>query len=77
MLPTIVSAVSDCHLWVLDRGVFQLITKKIGLEQHEAVLEALRKVQVFKTLNEDRLGKIADCLFPVRSSHSLTDRLND
>lgn len=60
-------ALTNAKLWVLDRGIYQLITQRLGLQRHETLMQFLHHVPLLRGLPEDRISKIADSLEQVNS----------
>ena len=57
-----VVALEDSEVWSLDRHTFQSIMMCAGKEKLDSYKQFLRQSSVMKTLPEETLSKIADCL---------------
>ncbi|KAG7462539.1 hypothetical protein MATL_G00185860 [Megalops atlanticus] len=57
-----VKAVSQSHIWALDRQMFQSIMMRSTQARHEEYFSFLRSVSLLKDLPEEKLAKIVDCL---------------
>ncbi|XP_021336392.1 cGMP-dependent protein kinase 2 isoform X1 [Danio rerio] len=57
-----VKAVSQSHIWALDRQTFQTIMMRSTQARHEEYFSFLRSVSLLKDLPEEKLAKIIDCL---------------
>ncbi|XP_076831412.1 cGMP-dependent protein kinase 2 isoform X2 [Brachyhypopomus gauderio] len=57
-----VKAVSQSHIWALDRQTFQTIMMRSTQARHEEYFCFLRSVSLLKDLPEEKLAKIVDCL---------------
>uniref|UniRef100_A0A672ZWB5 cGMP-dependent protein kinase n=1 Tax=Sphaeramia orbicularis TaxID=375764 RepID=A0A672ZWB5_9TELE len=57
-----VKAVSQSHIWALDRQTFQAIMMRTTKARHEEYFSFLRSVSLLRELPEEKLAKIVDCL---------------
>uniref|UniRef100_A0A673IKC8 cGMP-dependent protein kinase n=1 Tax=Sinocyclocheilus rhinocerous TaxID=307959 RepID=A0A673IKC8_9TELE len=57
-----VKAVTQSHIWALDRQTFQTIMMRSTQARHEEYFSFLRSVSLLKDLPEEKLAKIIDCL---------------
>ncbi|XP_072533023.1 cGMP-dependent protein kinase 2 [Salminus brasiliensis] len=57
-----VKAVTQSHIWALDRQTFQSIMMRSTQARHEEYFSFLRSVSLLKGLPEEKLAKIVDCL---------------
>uniref|UniRef100_A0AAQ6A672 cGMP-dependent protein kinase n=1 Tax=Amphiprion ocellaris TaxID=80972 RepID=A0AAQ6A672_AMPOC len=57
-----VKAVSQSHIWALDRQTFQTIMMQTTQARHEEYFSFLRSVSLLRELPEEKLAKIVDCL---------------
>uniref|UniRef100_A0A8C4EBK6 cGMP-dependent protein kinase n=1 Tax=Dicentrarchus labrax TaxID=13489 RepID=A0A8C4EBK6_DICLA len=57
-----VKAVSQSHIWALDRQTFQTIMMRTTQARHEEYFSFLRSVSLLRGLPEEKLAKIVDCL---------------
>uniref|UniRef100_A0A3P8UHV6 cGMP-dependent protein kinase n=1 Tax=Cynoglossus semilaevis TaxID=244447 RepID=A0A3P8UHV6_CYNSE len=57
-----VKAVSQSHIWALDRHTFQTIMMQTTQARHEEYFCFLRSVPLLRDLPEEKLAKIVDCL---------------
>ncbi|KAL6487254.1 hypothetical protein MHYP_G00038800 [Metynnis hypsauchen] len=57
-----VKAVTESHIWALDRQTFQSIMMRSTQARHEEYFSFLRSVSLLKDLPEEKLSKIVDCL---------------
>uniref|UniRef100_A0A8C7DKR9 cGMP-dependent protein kinase n=1 Tax=Oncorhynchus kisutch TaxID=8019 RepID=A0A8C7DKR9_ONCKI len=57
-----VKAVSQAHIWALDRQTFQSIMMKSTQATQEEYFSFLRSVSLLRDLPEEKLAKIVDCL---------------
>ncbi|KAF7219758.1 cGMP-dependent protein kinase 2 [Nothobranchius furzeri] len=57
-----VRAVSQSHIWALDRQTFQTIMMQTTQATHEEYFSFLRSVSLLHELPEEKLSKIVDCL---------------
>ncbi|XP_066535037.1 cGMP-dependent protein kinase 2 isoform X2 [Hoplias malabaricus] len=57
-----VKAVTQSHIWALDRQMFQSIMMRSTQARHEEYFSFLRSVSLLKDLPEEKLAKIVDCL---------------
>ncbi|XP_061600620.1 cGMP-dependent protein kinase 2 [Cololabis saira] len=57
-----VKALSDSHIWALDRQTFQTIMMRTTQARHEEYFSFLRSVSLLRDLPEEKLVKIVDCL---------------
>ncbi|XP_076021200.1 cGMP-dependent protein kinase 2 [Genypterus blacodes] len=57
-----VKAVSQSHIWALDRKTFQTIMMRTTQARHEEYFSFLRSVSLLRELPEEKLAKIVDCL---------------
>ncbi|XP_029496623.1 cGMP-dependent protein kinase 2-like [Oncorhynchus nerka] len=57
-----VKAVSQAHIWALDRQTFQSIMMKSTQATQEEYFSFLRSVSLLRDLPEEKLSKIVDCL---------------
>ncbi|XP_058507920.1 cGMP-dependent protein kinase 2 [Solea solea] len=57
-----VKAVSQSHIWALDRHTFQTIMMQTTQARHEEYFCFLRSVPLLRDLPEEKLAKIIDCL---------------
>ncbi|KAM4614699.1 cGMP-dependent protein kinase 2 [Polymixia lowei] len=57
-----VKAVSQSHIWVLDRQTFQTIMMRTTQARHEEYFSFMRSVSLLRELPEEKLAKIIDCL---------------
>uniref|UniRef100_A0A673HLJ0 cGMP-dependent protein kinase n=1 Tax=Sinocyclocheilus rhinocerous TaxID=307959 RepID=A0A673HLJ0_9TELE len=57
-----VKAVTQSHIWALDRQTFQTIMMRSIQARHEEYFSFLRSVSLLKDLPEEKLAKIIDCL---------------
>ncbi|XP_019942215.2 cGMP-dependent protein kinase 2 [Paralichthys olivaceus] len=57
-----VKAVSQSHIWALDRQSFQTIMMQTAQARHEEYFSFLRSVSLLRDLPEEKLAKIVDCL---------------
>ncbi|XP_039527569.1 cGMP-dependent protein kinase 2 isoform X3 [Pimephales promelas] len=57
-----VKAVTQSHIWALDRQTFQSIMMRSTQARHEEYFSFLRSVSLLKDLPEEKLAKIIDCL---------------
>ncbi|VDM43390.1 unnamed protein product [Toxocara canis] len=57
-----VQAITDVTLWVLERSIYKTITMRIGMERHSELMAFLHKVSLVKSLDEDKISKLADAL---------------
>ncbi|XP_030627263.1 cGMP-dependent protein kinase 2 [Chanos chanos] len=57
-----VKAVTQSHIWALDRQTFQTIMMRSTQARHEEYFSFLRSVSLLKDLPEEKLAKIVDCL---------------
>uniref|UniRef100_A0A668AIT6 cGMP-dependent protein kinase n=1 Tax=Myripristis murdjan TaxID=586833 RepID=A0A668AIT6_9TELE len=57
-----VKAVSQAHIWALDRQTFQTIMMRTTQARHEEYFSFLRSVSLLRELPEEKLAKIVDCL---------------
>eukprot|EP00063_Salmo_salar_P034628 XP_014009463.1 PREDICTED: cGMP-dependent protein kinase 2-like isoform X2 [Salmo salar] len=57
-----VKAVSQAHVWALDRQTFQSIMMKSTQATQEEYFSFLRSVSLLRDLPEEKLAKIVDCL---------------
>ncbi|XP_018549570.2 LOW QUALITY PROTEIN: cGMP-dependent protein kinase 2-like [Lates calcarifer] len=57
-----VKAVSQSHIWALDRQTFQTIMMQTTQARHEEHFSFLRSVSLLRELPEEKLAKIVDCL---------------
>ncbi|XP_059422687.1 cGMP-dependent protein kinase 2 [Carassius carassius] len=57
-----VKAVTQSHIWALDRQMFQTIMMRSTQARHEEYFSFLRSVSLLKDLPEEKLAKIIDCL---------------
>jgi CRP-like cAMP-binding protein len=58
----IVTAITECKVWALDRSAFRLAMVKAGMQKIKDRLTFLRSVPLLKGLDAASLGRIADCL---------------
>lgn len=66
-------AITNAKLWVLDRGIYQLITQRLGLQRHETLMQFLHQVPLLRGLPEERVSKIADTLEQVEKKGEKTN----
>nr|XP_057934014.1 cGMP-dependent protein kinase 2 isoform X1 [Doryrhamphus excisus] len=57
-----VKAVTQSHIWALDRRTFQVIVMRTAQAQHEEYFSFLSSVSLLRELPEEKLAKIVDCL---------------
>uniref|UniRef100_A0A8C9ZV92 cGMP-dependent protein kinase n=1 Tax=Sander lucioperca TaxID=283035 RepID=A0A8C9ZV92_SANLU len=57
-----VKAVSQSHIWALDRQTFQTIMMRTTQARHEEYFSFLRSVSLLQGLPEEKLAKVVDCL---------------
>ncbi|XP_046884861.1 cGMP-dependent protein kinase 2 [Hypomesus transpacificus] len=57
-----VKAVSQSHIWALDRQTFQKIMMRTTQARQEEYFSFLRSVSLLRDLPEEKLAKIVDCL---------------
>uniref|UniRef100_A0A8C2WVU2 cGMP-dependent protein kinase n=1 Tax=Cyclopterus lumpus TaxID=8103 RepID=A0A8C2WVU2_CYCLU len=57
-----VKAVSQSHIWALDRQTFQAIMMQTTQARHEEYFSFLRSVSLLRGLPEEKLAKVVDCL---------------
>ncbi|XP_026080229.1 cGMP-dependent protein kinase 2 isoform X2 [Carassius auratus] len=57
-----VKAVTQSHIWALDRQMFQTIMMRSTQARQEEYFSFLRSVSLLKDLPEEKLAKIIDCL---------------
>ncbi|XP_035028766.1 cGMP-dependent protein kinase 2 [Hippoglossus stenolepis] len=57
-----VKAVSQSHIWALDRQTFQTIMMQTTQARQEEYFSFLRSVSLLRDLPEEKLAKIVDCL---------------
>ncbi|KAM6922144.1 cGMP-dependent protein kinase 2 [Lycodopsis pacificus] len=57
-----VKAVSQSHIWALDRKTFQTIMMRTTQARHEEYFNFLRSVSLLRGLPEEKLAKVVDCL---------------
>ncbi|KAE8280197.1 cGMP-dependent protein kinase 2 [Larimichthys crocea] len=57
-----VKAVSQSHIWALDRQTFQTIMMRTTKARHEEYFSFLCSVPLLQGLPEEKLAKIVDCL---------------
>ncbi|XP_049592051.1 cGMP-dependent protein kinase 2 isoform X2 [Syngnathus scovelli] len=57
-----VKAVTESHVWALDRQTFQAIMMRTAQARHEEYFRFLRSVSLLQELPEEKLAKIVDCL---------------
>ncbi|XP_047458880.1 cGMP-dependent protein kinase 2 [Mugil cephalus] len=57
-----VKAVSQSHIWALDRHTFQTIMMQTTQARHKEYFSFLRSVSLLQELPEEKLSKIVDCL---------------
>ncbi|XP_056616667.1 cGMP-dependent protein kinase 2 [Triplophysa dalaica] len=57
-----VKAVTQSHIWALDRQTFQTIMMRSTQARHEEYFSFLRSVSLLKELPEEKLARIVDCL---------------
>ncbi|XP_052007262.1 cGMP-dependent protein kinase 2 [Xyrauchen texanus] len=57
-----VKAVTQSHIWALDRQTFQTIMMRSTRARQEEYFSFLRSVSLLKDLPEEKLSKIVDCL---------------
>uniref|UniRef100_A0A674P6R0 cGMP-dependent protein kinase n=1 Tax=Takifugu rubripes TaxID=31033 RepID=A0A674P6R0_TAKRU len=57
-----VKALSEAHIWALDRQMFQTIMRQTTQARHEEYFSFLRSVSLLQGLPEQKLAKIVDCL---------------
>ncbi|XP_061820257.1 cGMP-dependent protein kinase 2 isoform X5 [Nerophis lumbriciformis] len=57
-----VKAVTQSHIWALDRRTFQIIMMRTAQAQHEEYFSFLSSVSLLQELPEEKLAKIVDCL---------------
>ncbi|XP_065153380.1 cGMP-dependent protein kinase 2 [Paramisgurnus dabryanus] len=57
-----VKAVTQSHIWALDRQTFQSIMMRSTQARHEEYFSFLRSVSLLRDLPEEKLAKIVDCL---------------
>ncbi|MCI4376468.1 hypothetical protein PGIGA_G00188760 [Pangasianodon gigas] len=57
-----VKAVTQSHIWALDRQMFQSIMMRSTQARHAEYFSFLRSVSLLKDLPEEKLAKIVDCL---------------
>ncbi|XP_074501660.1 cGMP-dependent protein kinase 2 isoform X2 [Sebastes fasciatus] len=57
-----VKAVSQSHIWALDRQTFQTIMMRTTQARHEEYFSFLRSVSLLRGLPEEKLAKVVDCL---------------
>ncbi|RXN24782.1 cGMP-dependent kinase 2-like protein [Labeo rohita] len=58
----VLAAVTQSHIWALDRQTFQTIMMRSTQARHEEYFSFLRSVSLLKDLPEEKLAKIIDCL---------------
>ncbi|XP_078494369.1 cGMP-dependent protein kinase 1-like isoform X1 [Ciona intestinalis] len=57
-----VEAKTDVTIWSIDRQLFQTVVKKSGQSKRDEYVRLLRTVDRLKSLSENKLLRIADCL---------------
>ncbi|XP_078129150.1 cGMP-dependent protein kinase 2 [Sander vitreus] len=57
-----VKAVSQSHIWALDRQTFQTIMMRTTQARHKEYFSFLRSVSLLQGLPEEKLAKVVDCL---------------
>ncbi|XP_054455975.1 cGMP-dependent protein kinase 2 isoform X2 [Anoplopoma fimbria] len=57
-----IKAVSQSHIWALDRQTFQTIMMRTTQARHEEYFSFLRSVSLLQGLPEEKLAKVVDCL---------------
>ncbi|XP_050394778.1 cGMP-dependent protein kinase, isozyme 1 [Patella vulgata] len=57
-----VKALTEVKVWVLDRGMFQAIMMKTGIQRRDENIKYLRSVPLLRDLPADKLSKLADVL---------------
>ncbi|XP_013858163.1 cGMP-dependent protein kinase 2 [Austrofundulus limnaeus] len=57
-----VKAVSESHIWTLDRQTFQSIMMRTTQARNEEYFSFLRSVSLLQELPEEKLARIVDCL---------------
>ncbi|XP_077469230.1 cGMP-dependent protein kinase 2 isoform X1 [Stigmatopora argus] len=57
-----VKAMTESHIWVLDRQTFQAIMMRTTKAQNEEYFNFLRSVSLLRELPEEKISKIVDCL---------------
>ncbi|TRY65565.1 hypothetical protein DNTS_024061 [Danionella cerebrum] len=58
----VLAAVTQSHIWALDRRTFQNIMMKSTQAKQQEYFSFLRSVSLLKDLPEEKLAKIVDCL---------------
>ncbi|XP_053730824.1 cGMP-dependent protein kinase 2 isoform X1 [Synchiropus splendidus] len=57
-----VKALTQCHIWALDRQSFQTIMMQTTQATYQEYFNFLRSVSLLQQLPEEKLAKIVDCL---------------
>ena len=60
-----VRAKADCKMWALHRSMFQHILRDKAIAERKAKFTFLKTVQIFQTLSQRQISRIADVLDPV------------
>ena len=67
------TAITSGDVWVLERGVFQQIMMRAGLQKLQDQLGFLRTVPLFSKMSDDQLLKLTDAFEVVRASCAYMD----
>lgn len=57
-----ITSTETVTLWSLERTLFQMVVKSVGRSKEQERFETLSGVKDLRTLSEEKLRKIADCL---------------